>query len=294
MNNLKRARGYYLYSQNGDRYLDIGLGCGQFVLGRKQGKSQLCFKDTLEKGLTSYSDSVWLNRCKKAIVEFINFGLANSEKKQTFSDYEFLPVLSQSIFLLNSFLKESLAKEVFLQNDAESLCSFPFALPVWRPWLGFSNFDNSLPSINESGENKVFPQVFVVINPLPFKESPVLLAVNKKVMSTNSLLTVESFLKSTNMFPSSPFLAGTTRAIYDFISIYSSYDEKQMSRFDSVVLKYWNRKGPWLFPKMQKSEYEEFKNLCQIKKILISEKFEQPSFIPQQIDGGELRALRNL
>lgn len=266
MNNLKRARGYYLYSQNGDRYLDIGLGCGQFVLGRKQGESQLCFKNTVEKGLTSFSDSVWLKRCQKAIPHFISF---NSELSlASLTDFEFLPIMPQSIFSLKSNLN------VYAE--------FPFNLPVWRPWLGFS-------CENENTENytlaKNMPSVFVVINPFAFKEAPILLAVNKNCSWLKNF-------KSLDIFSSAPFLAGTTRSLYDFIKIYSAYDEKQMCRFDSVVLKYWNRKGPWLFPKMQENEYADFKEFCLSKKICISEKYSEPSFIPLAVDGGEFKKLR--
>lgn len=47
-----RGRGYYLYCNNNRRFLDMYLDGGTYLSGRRGGKSQLVFKNSLEKGLT--------------------------------------------------------------------------------------------------------------------------------------------------------------------------------------------------------------------------------------------------
>ena len=50
--NIRRARGYYLYTEKNVRLLDLWLDGGKALLGRRAGQANLFYKQFLDKGLT--------------------------------------------------------------------------------------------------------------------------------------------------------------------------------------------------------------------------------------------------
>ena len=52
--NVRRARGYYLYTEKNIRLLDLWLDGGKAILGRRTGQANLVCKQFLDKGLTGF------------------------------------------------------------------------------------------------------------------------------------------------------------------------------------------------------------------------------------------------
>ena len=52
--NVRRARGYYLYTEKNVRLLDLWLDGGKAILGRRTGQANLVCKQFLDKGLTGF------------------------------------------------------------------------------------------------------------------------------------------------------------------------------------------------------------------------------------------------
>ena len=52
--NVRRARGYYLYTEKNVRLLDLWLDGGKAILGRRAGQANLVCKQFLDKGLTGF------------------------------------------------------------------------------------------------------------------------------------------------------------------------------------------------------------------------------------------------
>lgn len=91
---------------------------------------------------------------------------------------------------------------------------------------------------------------------------------------------------------SPPLQAALTRSIYNLIAALQEREEKQWFIYDSVITKYWNRKGPYLFPKVPEEKYNEFVLYCLDKGVVISPVYEIPSIVPFGADKGIFGSLK--
>jgi len=65
--NVKRARGFYLYTEKNIRLLDMYLDGGMSILGRRENQAPLVFKQSIDKGLNAFLPSSGDYRLKKAL-----------------------------------------------------------------------------------------------------------------------------------------------------------------------------------------------------------------------------------
>ena len=65
--NVKRARGFYLYTEKNIRLLDMYLSDGRAILGHKAGRALTAFKRELSKGLFASYPSNDINLLKRAL-----------------------------------------------------------------------------------------------------------------------------------------------------------------------------------------------------------------------------------
>ena len=68
--------------------------------------------------------------------------------------------------------------------------------------------------------------------------------------------------------------------------------EKDFFIYDSVLTKYFTRKGPWLFPKIPESEYDKFVLHCLNLGIVISPEFNVPGLVPFGANAGVFECLK--
>ena len=91
---------------------------------------------------------------------------------------------------------------------------------------------------------------------------------------------------------SSPIEAAVTRSIYNLISALQTRQEKDWFIYDLTLTKYWQRKGPYLFPKIPKEFYGKFLLHCLDLGIVASPVYEQPSIVPFGADKGVFEILK--
>ena len=68
---INRARGYYVYTANGKRYLDMALEGGRLVMGHRQKGYALAMKNAIDKGILPGYPSPYSHRLKQAVRELL-------------------------------------------------------------------------------------------------------------------------------------------------------------------------------------------------------------------------------
>ena len=94
-------------------------------------------------------------------------------------------------------------------------------------------------------------------------------------------------------FLSAPLCAALTRSVYDLIKAFNEREEKHWFIYDQIIMRYWKRKGPYLFPKIPESKYSDFVLHCLDCHLVISPDFNQPSIVPFGADKGNFTLLKN-
>ena len=167
------------------------------------------------------------------------------------------------------------------QNAAleAGLSLFPNDTSFYRPW----NAQNDKLNISETAG-------LILTPPLPWAEQIYIYAASTKKLEENpdKLLLVRGTLKL-------PFAleVAYTRSIYNLIKALQERQEKDWFIYDSILTKYWERQGPYLFPKLPKEEYHKFALHCLDCGILISPEYNTPSIVPYGADKGVFTKLKN-
>ncbi|MCR5284466.1 MAG: hypothetical protein K6D95_02610 [Treponema sp.] len=150
---------------------------------------------------------------------------------------------------------------------------------VYRPW----NSLNQKEAFSNTG-------AFIIAPPLPWSETNYILAVSTRIIEENpdKLLLVKG---AVNL----PFAlaAAYTKSIYNLIKALQERTEKDWFIFDPVLTKYWERQGPYLYPKLKQSEYSTFVLHCLDCGIVISPDYNTPSIVPFGADRGVFTKLKN-
>ena len=63
--------------------------------------------------------------------------------------------------------------------------------------------------------------------------------------------------------------------------------------YDKVITKYWQRKGPYLFPKIPQEKYDDFVLHCLDCNLLINPDYNNASIVPFGADFGVFSNLKN-
>lgn len=148
---------------------------------------------------------------------------------------------------------------------------------IWMPWnpsnIDYSNVDCA-----------------IIEPPLPWTDTIYILAVKKEVLNQNNELS--ALLPNTVKFPF-PLEAAIARAIYNLIATIPEREEKNWFIYDSVITKYWTRKGPYLYPKVPQEQYDDFVLHCLDCNIVINPNYHTPSIVPFGADKGVFTLLKN-
>ena len=159
------------------------------------------------------------------------------------------------------------------------LSLFPNETNAYRPW-------------GPQNEKLDFSGIagLILTPPLPWARSIYLYAADTKKIEENpdKLLLVRGTIKL-------PFAMETaiTRSIYNLIKAMQERTEKDWFIYDPVLTKYWERKGPYLFPKMPEENYKAFILHCLNCGIIISPDYNTPSIVPYGADRGVFTKLKN-
>ena len=71
---INRARGYFLYTADGKRYLDMALDGGRLIMGHRQKGYALAMKNAIDKGILPGFPSPYAHRLKQAVKALFGSG----------------------------------------------------------------------------------------------------------------------------------------------------------------------------------------------------------------------------
>ena len=85
---------------------------------------------------------------------------------------------------------------------------------------------------------------------------------------------------------------GIARSIYNLVKALQEREEKDWFIYDSVLIKYFTRKGPYLSPKVPQEKYDDFVLHCLNLGIVINPEY-NTSIVPYGCDKGVFTKLKN-
>ncbi len=255
---VTRARGCFLYTKKCVRITDLYQENGRAILGWHGGNAFTHLKNTLSRGLVGSFICEDKSRLNKAI----------------------------------NILFES-EREIFFFSDKKSAltCALDFSpenTTVYKPWILTSDVISKTEAI-------------ILEPPLPWTETVYIVAVAKKSCDINSTDTDKNSLykdKITLWQEKSiiiPFVVqvAITRAIYNLIAELKNRQEKEWFIYDTVLTKYWERRGPYLIPKIPQEKYDDFVLHCLKLGIAINPDYSGKSIVPYGADKGVFTVLKN-
>lgn len=254
--NVTRARNCFLYTAKGVRLTDLYLEAGRAILGWGGGSAFTMLKNTLARGVTGSYKTGYTERITKAVSELL---------------------YSDRIVFIFSDKQKALMTALRLSPESTSF---------WKPW-------------SENIDWRMITSV-IVEPPLPWTAGMYILA----VLDTPEMETVLSAMTSASTailvngadskeLPSidsiklaAPIASAVTRSLYDMIAALQIRKETDWFIYDKVLTRYWTRKGPYLYPKVNRESYGKFMLHCLDNGIVVSPVYEIPSIVPFGADRG--------
>lgn len=252
---ITRARSCYLYSKKGIRLTDLYQENGRAILGWDAGNSFTFLKNVLNRGQTG---SFICEDSGK------HYRLEKAISDLLFSD--------RKVFIFSNKSDAITASLFFSQNNTS----------IWKPW-------NS-ESINWSEVDSI-----VITPPLPWTDTIYLLAIKQTESLESKLQEIKASEKKLSGEIDIPFAleTGITRSIYNLIKEIQNRQEKDWFIYDTILTKYWTRKGPYLYPKIPQENYDDFVLHCLDCELVINPDYNSPSIIPFGADKGVFSKLKN-
>lgn len=176
-------------------------------------------------------------------------------------------------------------RDVFVFSDKSRALSEALAISrdstsVWRPWQCARADEGTAAPPVSSVDCVVFEP------PFPWGQNIFLLAVLK------SLCVVA---RPAGIKLPAPLSAAVTRSVYDLISALQARSEKDWFLWDTVLTRYWERRGPYLYPRkdaLDEDSYAGFVLHCLDLGIVVSPVYQSPSIVPFGADRGVLACLK--
>ena len=150
----------------------------------------------------------------------------------------------------------------------------------YRPW-------------NKEQEDLANADAVIIVPPFPWGEEIVILAVVSTSSTTTNTTGVVEPVETTSIKIPFSLQTALTRAIYNLIAALPLRTEKDWFIYDTILTKYWERKGPYLYPKISENKYDEFVKHCLDCNIVINPSYNEPSIVPFGADKGVFTKLKN-
>lgn len=249
--NIRRARGYYLYTEKNIRLFDLWLDGGKAVLGRKTGQANLVCKQFLDRGLTGFvptkADDQLLYALKALLPEYSVIRWYDTEDKA-----------------------ERIIRALLHKDETQDI-------PVWRPFLEDTEYHRIAlitPAYPVSCGIIAADRTFEELLPLSDRLFPPLVyslaraffdirrKIDETVAASNADVGGKSEKKSVPMSKKRYALLKRREAVVRLIPII------------------WERKSCYLFPRIPKAEYAALFFEALDAHILISPEYGKPSILP--------------
>ncbi len=256
---VKRARGCFLYTAKNVRLTDLCQENGRAILGWGGSSSFTMLKNFLNRGANGSFITDCSFRLEKAVST-----LLNSKRNLLF------------------FCSKEKCTEAAQKFGGEE--NF-----FYKPWL----LDKDENSINWSEKKYVMLQF-----PLAWAQEIYVLAVrfDNEKDSLSSVLEETKRIKSEYKFflteIPSPLKAAYARSVYNLIAALQERSEKDWFLWDKVLNPYFVRKGPYLYTKLNDSDYDDFALFCLDLGIVINPQSQTESIVPFGADRGVLNSLK--
>ena len=263
--NIRRARGYYLYTEKNIRLLDLWLDGGKAILGRRTGQANLVCKQFLDKGLTGFLPTRADAQLQRALETLL-------------PDY---PVIR---WYETQDKAERIAGSV-LQSGRGSTVQ---TLAVWRPFLG----------VDTGCENETVAETVPIMLVTPAYPAPY------GIIAADSRFE-ERLPQSDALFPPLAYSLARAffdlnRKIGEFQleDGYHAGTAERSARISRTIAKrrqtvlnrkveaerlipcVWVQKGWYLFPQISEAEYPELFLQALDAHVLISPEYGIPSILP--------------
>ena len=253
---LKRARGYYVYDCNGNRYLDLFQNGGHAVLGHRAQRVTTLLKSVMSSGLLFDLPSVYMGRLERALQflfpDFCTFRIVNSVEAalQIASDYCGESITSQDV--VDPALDQG--------NTSRSVC-------LWRPFL--------------PGAQWVDTDVLLPVLPFSVGGGPVVVCLRKAVATASDCSELVSPL----------LLSGTARSIGDL----ARYQPPGWFSNDLLQAAHrWRQRSIYIVSKVSAERYRGVFMRFLKQGMLLSPYHPGPSILPAQASPGEVRHMITL
>ncbi len=293
---VRRAYGYHLYTAKGVRLLDLCQEGGSAILGWRYGRSKLSLKSVLDRGMTGSFPSESEGELERAVLEVLpQYDVVRwyaTKERAASACAAYLGLWSDIPLIESSLLHPEASIEIGPGGDSPlSASRGVHGIPLWRPWLDEAYYAMSdrldasfLKNVNDTHDTQV------LVSPFPFAGSFTVAVFSGVRAEIEPAVTNESAI-----LPSDPvapaLLSAAARAWTDLSSALSERTEADWSRFDRFFERYWDRRGPYLVPKMRKARYGEFFRACLDRGLYVSPNYDIPSIVPYEADAGELKPL---
>lgn len=254
--NVKRARGFYLYTEKNIRLLDMYLDGGMSILGRRENQAPLVFKQSIDKGLNAFLPSSGDYRLKKALnslfPEHPHFYFL-SEWSKAFSFLE----IEDNKTDLDSCIMENTWKPFLPSSENLKKKKVFFVNPPFCTSIKIAVSKDDLPILScavSAAEKEVLAKAFFdLIRVIKLREN-------------ESGLSDEELINSARGKNKKQQLAKNI---------------KSYKRVAELCSHFWNMEGPYLFPKLNKEKYDDFFKAALDSHILLSPDFTIPSILPK-------------
>lgn len=146
--------------------------------------------------------------------------------------------------------------------------------PLWEPW-----------NENHPGLSEIAKMDSVSVKPpLPWTDSLYMVCV-KPGFDENKIFEKIDL--------PSPLIAAVTRSVYDLIKAMKEREEKNWFIYDQILVKFFERQGPYLYPRISEDEYDDFVLFCLDNGIVINPEYNEHSIVPFGADEGVFAKLKN-
>ncbi len=284
---VRRAGDYHLYTAKGRRLLDLYQEAGGAILGWRAGRSKLAFKNLLDRGVTGNLPTEAEGELVRAVQEVLpQYGAVRwyaTRERARAACASFLGLWTEMPLIESPLLHPEASVDIGPGGDSPfSAARQVHGIPVWRPWLddAFYSMSDKIDSAFLENTNDTV-ETMVLASPLPW--------------AGGCTLAVFARDDATLIPPSDPvspvLLGALARAWVDLAGALFERTERDWARFDRYLAPFWERRGPYLVPKIRRAKYPDFFGRCLDVGLLVSPDYQVPSIVPVSADPGEFKRL---
>jgi hypothetical protein len=291
---VRRAYDYHLYTEKGVRLLDFCQEGGSAILGWRSGKSKLALKNVLDRGITgtfpSEAEGELVRAVQEILPQYSSVRWYASKERAASACASYLGLWSDIPLIESPLLHPEASIDIGPSGDSPlSSAKQVHGIPIWRPWLdeAFYGMSDRVDSAFLNNVNDTL-ETMVLSSPLPFAGGFTIAVFSGSEGETSPIHPDSGTIRPSDSIAPA-LLAAYARAFADLASALYERTESDWAKFDKFLDRWWDRRGPYLVPKIRRSRYPEFFAACLDKGILVSPDYDTPSIVPYVADPGEFK-----